>query len=124
MLERLAFAAAPHQIAQRRQFRFVQFALEFQIQFETFAAKNVREQVLGVQTGIVDLALLEILGARLQHLENGHVLEGGAPSRPIIYGADGAAPSIAESFNRSATSAACNVLIISPRSPSITRSRL
>src|ERR1700737_785155 len=104
MLQRLAFAAAADHFAQWRQFRFGQLALKLEIKLDPFPAENVRKQVLGIETRVVDPAFLEIVGARLQHLQNSHATD--------------------DSFSRSAMSAACSELIISPRSPSITRSRL
>ena len=60
MLERLAFAATLHQFAQRRQFRFSQLPLEFQIKLDPFPPEHMREQMLRIQSRIFDLVLLEI----------------------------------------------------------------
>ncbi len=63
MLERLALSPAPDQIAQRSQFRFGQFALKLEIKLQPFLSEDVGEQMLGIQSRLLDLALLEIAGA-------------------------------------------------------------
>ena len=124
MLEWLALAAPPNQLAQRGQFAFAEILFELEIKFHARASEHMCEQVLGVQARIVDVALLKIRGHGLQYLEDGHSLINGGTRTvgPMNYGADVAAPSTTPP-RRSLTSAACNALIISPRSPSITRSR-
>ena len=74
MLERFAFTATPHQFAQRRQLRFRQLSLELEIKLHPRPTEHMPDQMLRVQPRIVDLVLLEILGARLQHLEKRHPL--------------------------------------------------
>src|SRR5438876_926382 len=72
MLERLALNTAPHQFTQRRQFRFSQFALEFQIKLHARSSQHIRHQMLCVQTRTLDVVLLEIRRRRLKHFKNGH----------------------------------------------------
>ncbi len=58
MLERHAFPAPPNEIAQRRELCFCQLSLEFEVKLDPFPVKQMRQQMLRVQTRIVDLALL------------------------------------------------------------------
>src|SRR6266487_991700 len=74
MLERFALTTAPDKFAQSREFVLAQGAFELQIKFNAPAIQNVREQVLCVQAGIVDPALLEIRCRRMQHLKDSHSL--------------------------------------------------
>ena len=73
MLKRFALSAPLHQIAQRRQLRFVKLALEFQIQVDPFPAEHMCEQVLRIQTWTLDIALLEIARCRLKDFEHSHL---------------------------------------------------
>ena len=72
MLERLAFTATFYQIAQRRKFCFSQLPFEFEIKLDTSLIQNMRQQVLGIQSRILNIALVEIGSRRLQHFENRH----------------------------------------------------
>ena len=72
MLKRFALTSLLHQIAQRRQFRFVKLALEFQIQLDSFPAEHMREQVLRIQTWTLDVVLLKIARCRLQDFQHSH----------------------------------------------------
>src|SRR5207248_8233115 len=72
MLKRFARSALLHQIAQRRQFRFVKLTLEFQIQHDSFPAEHMREQVFCIQTWPLDVALLKIARRRLKDFEHSH----------------------------------------------------
>ena len=71
-LKRFALTAAPNKLAQRRQFGFRQLAFEFQIKLDPFPSQHVGKQMFRIQTRIVDFALFEIRGRRLQHVENCH----------------------------------------------------
>ena len=101
MLKRLTFNATFHQFAQRREFRFGQHTLEFQISaarigLDRAGDADVRgavsgdvvagaavpgtrrrqaprvEQVLGVQPRALDVILFEIRSRRLQYFKHGH----------------------------------------------------
>src|SRR5207249_6514519 len=72
MLERLALAPASNKLAQWREFGFVKSVLELEIKFHARAAERVREQVLRIQSRILDPSFFEINGRRLQYVEHGH----------------------------------------------------
>src|SRR5256886_14003837 len=108
MLERFALTAALHQLAQRGQFGLVELGFELEIKLQPRHFEHVRDHVLCVQARILDLVFGEIRRCRLQHFEQRFGLR----------------HAMDDSFNRSATSATWSALIISSRSPSITRSRL
>jgi hypothetical protein len=72
MLKRLAFAPASDKIAQWGEFRFVKSALELQIKFHARAAKRISEQMLRIQSRILDSSFFEIRSRRLQHFKDGH----------------------------------------------------
>ena len=49
MLERLVLSPSSDQFAHRRQFRFGQIALEFQVEIDPFPSERMRQQMLGIQ---------------------------------------------------------------------------
>ena len=83
MLQRFSLPATPHEVAQRQEFGFVQITLKIEIQLEPLSPKDMREQMLGVQPGILDASLAKITGARSQDLEEGH---NGRMHVPVIVG--------------------------------------
>ena len=64
--------ASMRAIPQRRQLFLRQNPFEFQVKLDPLALKNVREQMLRVQTRTLDCALLKISGRRLQNFEDSH----------------------------------------------------
>src|SRR2546423_9479227 len=108
MLKRLALTAALHQLAQRGEFGLVELGFELEIKRQPRHLEHVRDQMFCVQARALDFVLSEIRRRRLQHFEQRFGLR----------------HAMDDSFNRSATSATWSALIISSRSPSITRSRL
>src|SRR6266403_2260474 len=72
MLKRLPFAPASDKIAQWREFCFVKSALELQVKFHARAAERISEQMLRIQSRILDSSFFEIRSRRLQHFKDGH----------------------------------------------------
>src|SRR6202035_2468364 len=115
-----------------------QYTLKFEVELDSFPPKHVRQQVLCIQSWIFNIMFVEIHGCPLQQCQNSHDCFGGMYSClncsrrfKSLRSFSGAVvrllammsschPVTADSFNRSATSAACSALINSSRSPSIT----
>jgi hypothetical protein len=72
MLQRFAFGSPSNLVSQRLQQMLRDFAIKLQVQFETLLGKSIRQQVLNVQSRVLDLPLGKISRGALQEFENGH----------------------------------------------------
>jgi len=108
MLEWLPRRAAPQQVAQGRELRLAERAVEFQIEIEPSFSKHLREEMLGVEAGTFGPASAQPFGGGLEHFEERLHASSPAPA----------------SRNRSASSSDRSAWIISSMSPCRNRSRL
>jgi hypothetical protein len=67
MLQGFTLSATPDHLAQGRELRLCQHALEFEVKVDAFLPENVREQVLGIQARTVYSVSFEIVRRRLKH---------------------------------------------------------
>ena len=72
VMERLALAASLYEFAQRGQLRFGERTLELEIKLDSIFSQRMSDEVLGVQPGTFNRALLEVGGGRLQNFKDGH----------------------------------------------------
>ncbi len=70
MLQRLPFPTAFKQLAQVHEISFRHALIEAQVEIQPTATQDVRQQMLHVQPGFVDLAFLQVGGARADDFEN------------------------------------------------------
>ena len=72
MLKWFPSAAIPNEIPERSALRIGKRTVKFEIKIQTLFAKDMREQVLGVEPRTFDSVILEIAGGSGQNLKDGH----------------------------------------------------